>query len=64
MAKWAAYGRVCGSKYLGQVEADSEDEAKEKAMRLDSCFVSLCHHCSGECEDPEVDNISVEKDEE
>lgn len=62
--KWACYGTVKGGKYLGQVEADSEEQAKSAAANLDSCWVSLCHQCSAECEDPEIVEISVEPEEE
>ena len=61
MAKWEVFGIVRGSKYLGTVEAETEEEAQEKGLRLDSCYVSLCHQCSGECEDPEIESVSVEK---
>lgn len=58
MPKFKAYGQVVGSKYLGEVEADTEEEAKRKAWSL--AHVSLCHQCSDECEDPEVEEIAVE----
>jgi hypothetical protein len=47
-------------KYLGEVEADSEDEAKEKAWELDTCYVSFCHQCADQAEDPEITEVSVE----
>ena len=56
------YGTVKGSKYLGQVKAANEDEAIEKAQELETTHVSFCHHCSGECEDPQIDEIVVEKE--
>lgn len=58
---WDCYGRVVAGKYLGQVEADTAEEAKEKALLLDACFVSVCHQCAREVEDPEIDEVSVEK---
>ena len=62
MKKWNCYGQVVGSKYLGQVEAETSEEALEHAAELDSNSVSFCHHCSGECEDPEVREIVIEED--
>jgi len=63
MPKYACYGRVVGSKYLGIVEAKNEEEAKEKAYSLEEAWISLCHQCSGECEDPAINEIEVELEE-
>ena len=60
MKKWNAYGRVVGSKYLGIIEAETEKEALDKAAK--QCSVCLCHQCSDECEDPEIDQITVEEE--
>jgi len=57
--KYQCTGVVTGSKYLGEVKADSEEEAKEKAFALESAFIGgLCHECSKECEDPEIHEIN------
>jgi hypothetical protein len=61
MKKYACYGVVRGSKYLGIVEAKNELEAEEKAAELDSCRVSFCHQCACNCEDPEIDSLIVEE---
>lgn len=61
MSKWKCYGRITSSKYLGEVEADTEDEALEKAIGLDTAFISLCHQCSREMDDPEVTEVNVER---
>ena len=58
--KWYAYGVVAGGKYLGEVEAETKEEALKAAWNLDSLGVSLCHQCASECEDPEVGEINVE----
>lgn len=58
--KFYAYAKVVGSKYLGEVEADNEEAAIEKAEQLDATHISLCHQCSGQCEDAAVDEIVVE----
>ena len=59
MAKYSCNGIVGGGKYLGVVEADSPEEAKEKAWLLGTCYVSFCHQCAGECEDPQITDIDV-----
>lgn len=61
MPKYKCYGKVVGSKYLGEVVADSVDEAKRAATHLPSVEVSLCHQCDDECGDPEVQEITVEE---
>lgn len=58
--KYRCYATVMAGKYLGEVEADSEDEAKEKAWELDTCYVSFCHQCADQAEDPEITEVSVE----
>lgn len=60
MSKYRAYGRVVGSKYLGEFEADSPEEAKKLAEQSDECHISLCWSCSDECEDPEIEEVYVE----
>ena len=59
--KFAVYGRVVGTKYLGEFEAESEEAAIEQATKNGEDHVSLCHQCSGECEDPEIDEVRVEE---
>lgn len=54
---WRCYGTV--TEYLGTVEAMTEEEAKEKAIDLESAGIYLCHRCSEECEDPEVSEVTV-----
>jgi hypothetical protein len=55
------YGIVTGSKYLGQVEAFSKDEAEEKAWSELEASVSLCHQCSREASDAEIYKVEVEE---
>lgn len=62
MKTYHVFGKVTGTKYLGRVSADSLEEAIRKAGHLDSTHVNLCHQCAGECEDPEVEEISVEEE--
>lgn len=59
--KFAVYGKVVGTKFLGLFEAESEEEVKNKVWASDRTHISLCHHCADECEDPEVSEIIVEE---
>lgn len=56
---WNAYGKVVGSKYLGQVEADTKEEAIDKVSS--SASVNLCHQCCTECEDAEIYDVEAEE---
>jgi hypothetical protein len=57
--KFSCYGKVIGSKYLGEFEASTKEAAEELAVQQAS--VSLCHHCNSEIEDPEIVEIIVEE---
>lgn len=59
--KFRVYASVVGSKYLGEFEAETKEEAIKMA-EADAC-VSLCHQCDSECEDPEIDELFAECDE-
>lgn len=49
MAKYRVGTAVVGFKDLGIFEADSEEEAIEKAFEEQGCdVISLCYHCSNE----------------
>lgn len=61
MKKYRVYGIVTGSKYLGIIEAENEDDAKEKGFNLDGVYVSVCHQCSNEIDDPDIHEIQVEE---
>jgi hypothetical protein len=54
-------GAVYGSKYLGDFEASSREEAEEMALNSDAASVNLCHHCSSECEDPQIERVEIEE---
>lgn len=60
MPKYRVYGKVVGSKYLGEFEAPTKEDAEEMAMG-ENGHVGLCHQCSDECEDPEIVECSVEE---
>jgi len=54
MPKYRVSAKVVGSKYIGDFEAESVEEAIEMAINSGECCASLCHQCSDECEDPDV----------
>lgn len=60
MPKFSVYGSVVGSKYLGDFEADTKEEAIEKASLSDAGTIFLCHQCSDECESPEIVEMTAE----
>lgn len=57
LKKWHITGRVVGGKYLGEVKARTREEATEKGWDL--AGVHLCHVCSKQVEDAEVDEIEA-----
>ena len=63
MPKWRVTGTVTGGKCLGEYEADTKEEAEQKALE-EAGFVSLCHQCASQCEDGEVSEPHAERVEE
>jgi len=61
MKKWDVYGKVVGSKYLGQFEAESAEKAIDLAGD-ELSHISLCWSCSDLIEDDLeiIDPIAVE----
>lgn len=57
--KWHVHGTIVGTKYLGIFEADTKEEAEDMAMESEASGVSLCHECSTECEDPQIDSVEA-----
>lgn len=60
MPLFSCSGRVVGSKYLGIFRAETKEDAEEKALTSNGASVNLCHECSTECEDAEVDEVFAE----
>jgi hypothetical protein len=58
--RWAVYAAVSGGKYLGEFEAATKEEALEKAGESEAAWISLCHSCSSEVEDPQVSEMTAE----
>ncbi len=49
------------TKYIGEYEAASAEEAEQMAWNSDEAYISVCRHCSYEVEDPEIDRMEVEE---
>lgn len=63
MPKYRLYARVTGEKYLGEIEAENEEEAIQKGRESDETYVSVCHQCAKEISDPEVTDVTAELEE-
>lgn len=59
--KWKAYGVVTGNTYIGEVDAETAEEAVQKA--IDKADIGMCHQCSVRCEDPEITAVVLEGEE-
>lgn len=61
MPKYRLHAIVTGGKYIGVVEAPNKEAAKEMGELHENAYISLCHHCADECEDPQVVEILAEE---
>lgn len=50
MPKYRVYALYTASKFLGEFEANSKEEAVNKGEEKGDTWVSLCHQCSDEIE--------------
>lgn len=50
MPKYNVYSMATASIFLGEFEAETEEQAIELAVKENPPHVSLCHQCSGEIE--------------
>lgn len=64
MKRYRATAVIAGGKYLGEVDAENEEQAKEKAWNLPEAFVSVCHQCTDDVGELEIADIDVEEVEE
>jgi HD-GYP domain-containing protein (c-di-GMP phosphodiesterase class II) len=56
--KWSVHAAVHGSKYIGEFEASTAEEAKRLAKK--HADVCLCNKCASEVIDPEVVELFVD----
>lgn len=61
MKKWSVVASVVGSKFLGIFEAETKEEAEDMGIVSDAASINLCHQCSDECEDAEIDSVEAEE---
>lgn len=57
--KYLVYGVITATTYIGEYEANSKEEAKE--MAWNDASVSVCHQCSKNIEEPEIEKLVVEE---
>lgn len=64
MKKWNVSLAFGASKFVAGVEAETKEEAIEKALESDG-YASLCHHCAREIDigDPIYDDCGAEESE-
>lgn len=60
MPKFRVSASVVGSKYIGEFEAETAEDAEQLARDSSEASISLCHQCSCECEDAECSDMQVE----
>ena len=65
MTKYKVYAIYTASKFIGEIEAENEDDARDKAADTGDDNVSLCHQCAGEldlgdCYEYQVDAVETE----
>jgi len=58
MPRYSVTGAVHASTYIGEYDANTPEEAIERAYR--DAGVSLCHECAREVSDPEVCELVAE----
>ncbi len=62
MAKYRIYGFIAASKCFDVIEADSKEEAIDKAWDEYDTTISLCHHCSHEIDAEEIYKFDAEEE--
>lgn len=60
MKKWRVYGKIVASKYLGEFEAETKEEAERLALESDAAMVCFCHACAKEARDAEIASADAE----
>ena len=60
MPRYRVVASVAGSKYIGEFEAPNEEAAETLAWESEDTYVSVCHQCSHQVEDPEISELFLE----
>ncbi len=58
MPKFSVNATVIGSKHIGVFEADTAEKAIEIAQ--EQAWVSVCHQCSHEINDPQLERFTAD----
>lgn len=61
MPRFRVNASVHGGKYIGVFEAETKEEAVALAEQSEECHVSLCHQCSGQVENAEIEELHAER---
>ena len=61
MPKFSVYAHYWASKHLGEVEAETADEAEALADKDGASYASLCHQCSHEIDIGDCYKIEAEE---
>lgn len=59
MKKWTVYGIASASTEIGEVEAETKDEAIEKGNDLPGYMPSLCYQCASRVEVGDINDVFV-----
>lgn len=57
--RWSVNATVVGGTHMGIFEAETAEEAIDKAWKAHE-GISFCHHCSHQCENPEIENVTAD----
>jgi hypothetical protein len=60
MPKWHVYGKVVATKYLGEFESATKEEAEALALDSNTANVCLCHACVKEADDAQIVEAEAE----
>ncbi len=61
MKKYKVYAMAIASKFIGEFEAESKEEAEEKAWEEGNLVITLCHYCSREVELSDIYDYQVDE---
>ena len=61
--KWIAIAIISASKFIAEIEADTKEEAREKAENHENCNTPIiCHSCTKKIEIGDIYRIDVIED--
>lgn len=62
MPKYQVYAKIVALKYIGEFEADSQEEAISKAENSDTCYApTLCNQCAHEIDLGDICELEAEE---